>query len=275
MSRPVPGPGDAFYLPAGTDDDGREVFTSTAHTLGPWSLTMQHMSPPSALAVRALETLHPREGSRLARVTVEVLGVVPPAPLTVRTSVLRPGRQIELLSAELLAPGADGTLRAVVRAQGWRMATADTTDVVTTVEEPMPPPEQGEHQELPDVWVPGYIDAIEWSWLSGSLDESGPGRAWGRPRIPLVAGEAPSALQQLFCVVDSANGVGSPLDVRSWTFLNTDLTVHLHRAPVGGWTGLEATTNLGPDGIGTCTAVVHDEQGPVGRSAQVLLVRRR
>jgi len=76
-------------------------------------------------------------------------------------------------------------------------------------------------------------------------------------------------------VVDSANGIGSPLDVREWTFLNTDLSVHLYREPVGAWTGVAASTDVGPDGVGLCSAVLHDELGPVGRSAQILLVRPR
>ena len=98
---------------------------------------------------------------------------------------------------------------------------------------------------------------------------------WARPRVDVVAGERATALQRLFAVVDSANGVGSPLDVRTWTFLNTDLTVHLYREPAGAWTGLDARTSIGTDGVGTCAAVLHDQHGPLGRSAQILLVRPR
>ena len=90
-----------------------------------------------------------------------------------------------------------------------------------------------------------------------------------------MAGEPTDPLQRFLAVVDSANGVGAPLSVTGWTFLNTDLSVHLHRDPVGEWVGVEASTSIGPDGIGVCTAVLHDEHGPVGRSAQVLLVQPR
>lgn len=285
MSRILPAAGAAFYTVVGRDSGGDEVFASSEHTVGPWSLDMQHVSPPAALAVRALELTSAREGMRLTRVSVEVLGAVPRADLTVRTRVERSGRQIELVVAEVFAPGPDGDLRAVLRASGWRMALTDTSDVVTTdpvsnAHPPMPalPDEtvaDAAGREPPPVWLPGYIDAIEWRWCTGSFDEQGPGRVWGRPRIPLVAGEDPSTLQQLFTVVDSTNGVGAPLDVREWTFLNTDLTVHLFRAPIPGWTGLDVHTSVGPDGVGTCEAVVHDERGPVGRSAQILLVRPR
>lgn len=280
VSRALPPAGAAFYTQVGADSAGGEMFASSEHTVGPWSLDMQHVSPPAALAVRALEGVAARAQMRLSRVTVEVLGAVPRAELTVRARVERSGRQIELVVAELFAPGPDGALRAVLRASGWRMAVTDTTDLVITAHDPMPvPPEQlvadDAEREAPPVWLPGYIDAVEWRWCDGSFDEQGPGRVWGRPRIPLVAGEASSTLQQLFMVVDSTNGVGAPLDVREWTFLNTDLTVHLFRAPAPGWTGLDVHTSIGPDGVGTCEAVIHDELGPVGRSAQILLVRPR
>lgn len=275
MSRPVPPPGAAFYLPLDPAADGSERFASTEHTVGPWSPDMQHMAPPSALLVRALERCSPRQGTRLVRVTLEVLGVVPRADLTVRTSVVRPGRQIELLGAELLATAPNGTQRAVVRASGWRMAAHDTAAQVVAPEPALAPVEDGVEVEAPEIWLAGYLDALEWRWLEGSLDARGRGQVWARPRVQVVAGEEPTALQAAFAVVDSANGVGAPLDVRDFTFLNTDLTVHLHRAPVGPWTGIAAETSIGPDGVGTCSAVLHDTRGPFGRSAQILLVRPR
>lgn len=275
MSRPRPAPGDAFYRPLGPTDAGHERFAATEHTVGPWSAQMQHMSPPAALLVRALQRCAPRAGARLVRVSLDVLGAVPRAELTVRAHVARPGRQVELVVAELVAAGTDGTERVVVRAQGWRMATVDTTAVEVVAEGPLPPAGAAAERELDGIWLPGYIDAIEWRWVTGFLDESGPGAVWARPRVDVVAGERTDPLVSAFAVVDSANGVGAPLDVREWTFLNTDLTVHLHRAPTGGWTGIEARTAVGPDGVGTCAAVLHDEHGPFGRSAQVLLVRPR
>ncbi|WP_127782911.1 thioesterase family protein [Rhodococcus sp. X156] len=265
----------AYYLPLPRAADGAERFASTEHTVGPWSAQMQHLSPPSALLVRALQRCAPRPGTRLTRVTVEVLGPVPRADLTVRASVVRPGRQVELLAAELTTTDDAGDERTVVRASAWRMATTDTTAVAVSHEEPLAPAGAGSTHQAPAYWVPGYLDSVEWSWISGFLSEAGPGSGWGRPRVQLVAGEKLDPLESLFAVVDSANGMAAPLDVRKWTFLNTDLTVHLYRQPVGEWTGVSATTSIGPDGVGLCAATLHDEAGPVGRSEQILLVRPR
>lgn len=249
-------------------DEGR--FRSTEHTVGPWSADMQHMGPPSALLTRAIERCAPDPGLALSRITVEVLGVVPPADLEVTAEVLRPGRTVQLVGAELSTGG-----RAVARARGWRLAVADTADVAGGVGPALAPPAQAEQRANPDGWVPGYLDALEWRWLRGHLGAQGPGTAWARLLVDVVAGEPPTPLQRLMATADSANGIASRLDFARWLFLNTDLTVHLHRQPAGDWVGIEAETTIGPSGAGVCSGILHDETGPLGRSAQVLTVRPR
>jgi hypothetical protein len=74
-------------------------------------------------------------------------------------------------------------------------------------------------------------------------------------------------------VADSGNGVSSRMNPLEWLFINSELTVHLYREPAGEWVGLDATTAIGPDGVGSAFSVLHDSNGPVGRGAQALLVR--
>ncbi len=115
---------------------------------------------------------------------------------------------------------------------------------------------------------------MEWRWIAGGVDVDGPGVVWMRPPA-LIDGEATSPLQRLLTCVDSASGVSAMLDVREWAFLNTELTVHVLREPVGEWICLDATTTLGPGAVGVATATAYDVLGPVARSAQALLVQRR
>lgn len=250
--------------------DAPRPVLATGSTAGPWFPDAQHMGPPSALLVRALEQCAPRAEMLLARVTVEVLGRVPMGELTVHAWVERPGRTIELVVAELAAQG-----RAVARATGWRMAVVDTAAAATPPGPSMPGPDEGRVIPTPAGWLPGYLDAVDWRWLAGHLGESGPGRAWGRLRVPVVEGEEPTPWQCLAAVADSTNGAAARLDLNDWLFVNTDLTLHVHRAPRGAWIGLDADSIIGPEGLGTASAVLHDEHGPVGRAAQALTVRPR
>lgn len=257
---------DAFYERLADDR-----FASTGHTSGPWSDESQHLGPPSALLVRALERCAPRPGALLSRVTFEVLGPVPVAELTVTASVDRPGRSVELLAAELAHEG-----RPVLRARAWRIVTGDTAALASEPGEPLAPPLGCARMAIPEAWRGGgYLAAMEWRAVSGGIFTSGDAVVWARPVVRVVAGEEPSAAQRLFTVADSASGVSSRVDIREWYAINTDLTVHLHREPVGEWYALDARTVIGPSGIGVATSVLHDERGPVGRTAQSLFVRKR
>jgi hypothetical protein len=91
----------------------------------------------------------------------------------------------------------------------------------------------------------------------------------------LVEGEPISPVQRLLACVDSASGASASLDMRTWGFLNTELTVHLLRPPVGDWVCLDAETTFGGGAVGLATSDVHDERGLVARSAQALLVQQR
>ncbi len=76
-----------------------------------------------------------------------------------------------------------------------------------------------------------YIQSLDWRWLNDILN-SVQAECWARPLVDLVAGETMTPTQQLFAVADIANGMGTRLDPPAeWTFLNTDLAVHIHRLP--------------------------------------------
>src|ERR1700744_425373 len=123
-------------------------------------------------------------------------------------------------------------------------------------------------------WDRNYVHSLDWLWLTEPLSP-GPGESWIKPTVDLVNGETMTHLERLFAVADCANGIGSKIDITQWTFLNTDLAVHVFRVPDGDWIGVRAETNYGPDGIGTTVGTLFDEQGAVGAIQQSVLVRRR
>ena len=143
-------------------------------------------------------------------------------------------------------------------------------------EDPPPGPELAEVRDFfPLEWDTGYHSAMEVRFLSGAYTEPGPARAWMRMRVPLVAGEEPSALDRVLVAADSGNGVSSPLDYRRYVFINADLSVALRRLPSGDWVCLDAITYAEPDGVGLSDTALLDERGLIGRATQSLLVRER
>ena len=110
---------DAYYVPI---DDSR--FEPTLHVQGAWLPHEQHMAPVAGLITHCLQTHNPREDLQIARLTFEILGVMPAARTTVECSTIRSGRTIELDEATL---SIDGTV--AVRARAWRLARVDTAAV--------------------------------------------------------------------------------------------------------------------------------------------------
>jgi Acyl-CoA thioesterase C-terminal domain/Acyl-CoA thioesterase N-terminal domain len=259
------------------DDAGPlgEKFAATDLVRSTWTAAIQHGAPVSALLVRALERCEQREDTRLSRVVIDLLGPVPAeGDLWVRSQLQRGGKQIELVSAEMLAQGPDGQPRPVARASGWRLQQLDTRSLAHATA-PLPRPwSEGRSRNLEKDWDRNYVHSLDWRWLTEPLNE-GPGESWIKPTVDLVNGETMTQLERLFAVADCANGIGSKLDITKWTFLNTDLAVHVFRVPDGDWIGIRAETSYGPDGIGATVGTLFDEQGAIGAIQQSVLVRRR
>lgn len=257
---------DAFFEPLG---GGR--YAATELTRGPWDAQAQHGGPPAALLGRALERCRPRDDSLIVRVTVEILRPVPLGVLEVSAEVVRPGRSVELLAGEVRAAGTP-----VLRAAAWRIRTDDVgVEAGTQVPPPRGPDTLGTHPPFEWTAEVGYHVGIEWRFVAGEFLQGGPATVWMRMRYPLVAGEQPSPLSRVLIAADSGNGISGVLDFSRFLFVNTDLTVALHRHPGGEWVCLDAATTVQPHGTGLASSSLFDEQGPLGRALQSLYVARR
>lgn len=249
------------------DDD---TFASSSSTAGPWGPDMQHAGPPSALLARQIERFEPREGHRLGRMTVDILGAVPIAPLRIQVERLRAGRRIELVEAR-----ASTTDRLVLVARSWRLSrtpddfpTRPDRAAGNVIPDDLPDPRP---TGLPWVHEDGYLSAIELRYERGTFDEPGPARAWGRQRVPLLEGETPSPWQRALLLADSGSGISLALDPTRYPAINCDLSVALHRDPVDEWIGLDALTTINAGSGALTVTTLLDREGPIGKATQTLL----
>jgi hypothetical protein len=102
---------------------------------------------------------------------------------------------------------------------------------------------------------------------------NGKPRVWFRQHRPLVAGEPLTPAQRAVTVADYANGIGTVLPWKSWTFVNGDLSVNIARAPVGEWIMLEPEMWVAQDGVGLTVARLADVQGYFGQATQSLVLQ--
>ena len=83
-------------------------------------------------------------------------------------------------------------------------------------------------------------------FVDGGDFGTGPARAWFRLTRPLIDDDPPSALARTVAAADFGNGISRVVDFDAYLFVNTDLTVHLHREPAGEWVLLDARTRSSP-----------------------------
>lgn len=264
---------EAFYRSLG---GGR--YASGPATAGPWSPKTQHAGPPSALVGRALERHGARPGMRIARVTIDLPRPVPVGELDVEVSTLRAGGRAELLEGRITSGG-----RTVLLARAWRLVAAPEDTPALRPLPPVPPlPGPQPPQTMSGAHLDGYVSAMEWRFPPAApgaaepgFDTPGPGTVWARQRVPLVAGEQDTPLTRALTLADSSWAVGFELDHHRGLVVNTDVTLLLHRDPVGEWLCLRSATAAAAGGCGLAAGELHDGSGECGRILQTLLVAER
>jgi Acyl-CoA thioesterase C-terminal domain/Acyl-CoA thioesterase N-terminal domain len=262
----------AFDLPAAfyrQGDDGE--FEPSEATIGPWSPDFQHGGPPCALLVHALRTFSGPDNFKLTRIAIEILAPVPVQPCTIKVTRVRGGKRVELLEGRYFVRG-----KPFLLAHAWRFESQSgvTKTVADTFAVPDLPGPQIHESFRGALYFP-YEKSLEWRFVRGGYNGLGPCTVWTRPRIPLIDGLETNGLEALILMLDSANGISAELDFRKWSFVPVDLTIALHRQPIGPWVGMDARTIISSDGIGQSTTIAFDHQGSVGHSLHTLFIRPR
>lgn len=261
---------DALFRPDG------DRFVATEFARGPWSPDAQHGGAPAALLARAVERFEGGETMHVARLTIELLRPVPIASLSVVTRWARPGKKVQIVEAVLRHGETD-----VARCSALRIRRADLP-LPDGVERPSPPPGPTSGRASMPPWekaiqwgVAYHSHAVEHRFVDGSFEGPGESTDWIRLCVDVVDGEAPSPLCRVAAAADFGNGISWVLSRNDgWQFINPDLTIYLHRYPVGEWVCLEAATAVEGNGVGLAESRLWDAEAPIGRALQSLLLER-
>jgi hypothetical protein len=252
-----------------------DFLVPSVHARGPWAETDMHGGGPTALLARAIEALEPPAPMQVVRLAVEFPGAVPMAPVRPRARLTRAGRRLALAEAVLEDEAGGVVLRAgatLLRRGEVALPAAALAQDARTLRAPA--------DSEPAQWQGGdetagfHLTGVDIRFAEGDWDR-GPAAGWFRFAMPLVAGEEPTPVQRAVAFADFGNGLSRALDFRTHLFVNTDLTVHLHREAQGEWIALDARTDLSTTGVGQATSVLRDERGRIGVGAQSLYVAER
>jgi acyl-CoA thioesterase len=244
------------------------TFEPTDLTAGAWNTAEQHVAPAFGLLAHLVETdraARGRDDLAVVRLSYDIWGTYPLTTMTTAVRVLRPGRGVELVEAEMTCGGRrSATLRA------WLAVGGDTSALAAGAPSSLPGPDGVPAWDPTTDWPGGFVASLD---VRRSLAEPGRGTVWVRTDVPLLDDEDVSPLARTAGLLVVANGMSVRADPRRVAFPNLDLTAHLHRLPDGGWLGLDTTVTFGASGAGLTSAVLHDRSGAFGALAQALVVR--
>ncbi len=256
---------DSFFT---TED---HWFHPTSHTRGPWHEAHCHAGPPTALIARSIEQLNPDQ--KLVRLTVNLIRPIPFEGFSITAEITRQGRIVTTSTANLIDK------------HNKVCATAVALQMTPQPQQSLPTQhiDYGQHAaattgEFPIQKTlhdkPSFKgDGVTVKYPAGHSHEPGPTIAWMKT-VPLLADETPSAFQRICPLADCGNAFGRNAEPWDVNFMNPDLTILLHRDPVGEWLGTNATSFWEDNGIGMSDAQLFDESGSVGRALQTLLLRK-
>lgn len=207
-----------------------------------------------------------------ARLTADLYRLPDLSPITVSTRLVREGGRIKVVEAELFSGGvssARASCQLLRRGQqpDAPLWSSPAWDAPPPEQVPPPPKPFTEKWEMRPILPPGLV-------VQNDLRAPGPRRTWLREVRPLVAGEAYTPFSRVATGVDytspTANGSETGLD-----FINSDVTLYLHRVPVGEWIGYEVTDHQSAEGVALGQCRLHDIHGPIGTSICAALAQRR
>ena len=255
-----------------------DCFLPTDRARGPWAYDTLHGSPVAALiAFRVEQWLADASrsdadaigGLRIARQTIDLFRPVPYGRLSVEVEPLRVGRRIAVLQSQL---SCEGKLLSQAATLCLRADASFGSVGADHGGEPPPPPEQA---------APIPIERVGNRWASypGTLEMrhvvppggERPPLVWIRADAPVVEETALSPAVRAAGIADFVSPFANMQPGRSG-YVNADITLHLHRAPVGEWHYLRVVSRGAADGVATAQAILGDQSGAYGGSSAASLI---
>ncbi len=248
-------------------EDGAFVGNDPAR--GPWSPDHCHAGPVAGLCARAAE-VEVGPDKMLCRLTLDILRPVPLAGIRVAAETTRHTRTLATTRITLhdLNDGlcVQGTSMHLMRKDLGQVPSAPVTRLNRAEAEPGPfSIGAGLHDK------PYFGQFLDVAYPPGFGLEPGPKTLWMRTP-QLLEGEEQSPVQSLCALADCGNGISWNARPSEMGFMNTDLTLNVHREPRGDWLASESISHWHETGIGMSQSVLQDEAGPVATALQTLVL---
>ena len=233
---------------------------------GPWNPNSLHGRVVIGLLGAEIERRHGGPDFMPARLTVDMYRLPDLSPAEVVTRVIRDGKRIKVIDAEYIV---DGVSMGRASCQLLRR-TANPPGRVWT-----PPPwDAPAPASLPPPADPGSSLGGMWEtrMMSDFMAATGDRRLWMTEVRELVGGVPLTPFVRVAVGCDIASPFANSGE-KGLEYINSDVTLYLHRLPVTGWVGYQTVNHGATDGVAIGECWVHDEQGPIGTATVTALAQ--
>jgi hypothetical protein len=201
-----------------------------------------------------------------ARLTVDMYRLPDLSPVAVTTRAVREGGRLRLIEADFTsggAPMARAACQLLRRTANPPGRTWSPPDWDAPPPEDVPLDDQG---NLGGVWATRRI--------SGGFGGPWPRRLWMAEVRELIGGEPLSPFVRAALAADFTSPWANAGD-GNLAWINSDITLYLHRLPASEWIGFDVVNHQATDGVGLGECWLYDVDGSIGTCTVAALAQRR
>jgi hypothetical protein len=240
---------------------------------GPWNPKALHGAAVAAVLGGAFGI----DGWTITRVSVDLLGAVPFAPMRLSVTPAAGGRRVMRQTATLSVDDQPIAVADCVYVRATELSFEASPLAHDSPFAGIPTPDLSAVR-------PGVAEQVGWECfdsLAVALKMLKPAAAgtlacWIRLVAPVVEGRPTTGLQRILAAADHSSGsTNLHLPFEQWSFMNADLSVHLSRPLTGEWVGVVSSSIAQPVGAGLGLGALFDAEGRLGTAQQSLLVEPR
>ncbi len=253
---------EPFFLRVG------EAYQPTPSSRGPWSPTSLHGRVVAGLLADAIEQRYGAPEFLPGRFTIDMYRLPDLSAAEVTVRPIREGHRIKVIDAEYLVGGvsmARATCVLLRRSENPEGNVWTPPDWDAPKPADLAPPDDG-RSAMGGMWATRPI--------SGGFGVVGEKKLWMSEVRELVEGRPLTPFVRVALAADFASPFANSGDA-GLGWINTDITLYLHRLPVTEWIGFEVKNHGASEGVAIGECWLHDEEGAIGTSSVVALAQRR
>ncbi len=251
-----------FFSPDG------DAFIPNPVANGPWDPKSLHGRVIIGLLASVIEQRHGGNDFVPARLTVDMFRLPGFAPIEVTSRLVRNGMRIRVVEADFFSGGVS---MARASCQLLRKTQNPEGKVWAPPNWDVPAP-----SEIPPPTDPRLGMNGKWTTrpIAGAMGTVGARRLWMSEVRDLVDGTPLTPFVRVAVAADFASPFANAGE-RGLGYINSDVTLYLHRLPATPWIGFDVVNHHASDGIAIGECWLYDERGPIGTSTVAALAQRK